>query len=86
MRSGRPTLIVPHAHDQPDNAARASRLGIARVVYAHRYNATRAAVELHRLHEDHAFARRATEVAQAIRNEDGVGTACELLEARIADC
>lgn len=84
MRAGRPTLIVPHAHDQPDNAARAARLGTARVVYAHRYTAARASAELHRLTDDPAFALRASEVALSLRHEDGVGTACDLLEARIA--
>src|SRR5262249_55003590 len=32
MRSGRPALVVPFAHDQPDNAARVARLGIARTL------------------------------------------------------
>jgi UDP:flavonoid glycosyltransferase YjiC (YdhE family) len=27
LRAGKPTLVVPHAHDQPDNAARVVRLG-----------------------------------------------------------
>ncbi|WP_206107600.1 glycosyltransferase [Paludisphaera rhizosphaerae] len=85
MRAGRPTLIVPHAHDQHDNAARAARLGIARVVVAQRYTAARAAVELHPLLDDPSFTHRASEVAQALRREDGVGTACDLLEGRIAD-
>ena len=46
MRSGRPMLVVPFAHDQPDNAARLVRLGVARTVSPHRYNADRAAHEL----------------------------------------
>ena len=33
MRSGRPELIVPFAHDQPDNAFRVQQLGAARVLY-----------------------------------------------------
>src|SRR5205085_815485 len=32
MRSGRPMLVMPYAHDQFDNAARATRLGIARTI------------------------------------------------------
>ena len=32
LRAGRPMLVVPFAHDQPDNAARVRRLGVARVV------------------------------------------------------
>ena len=37
MRSGRPMLVVPHAHDQPDNAFRVTRLGAARVLRPGRY-------------------------------------------------
>ena len=37
LRAGRPMLVVPHAHDQPDNAARATRLGVARTVRQHSY-------------------------------------------------
>ena len=29
LRAGRPMLVVPSAHDQPDNADRARRLGLA---------------------------------------------------------
>lgn len=83
MRAGRPMLIVPHAHDQPDNAARAARLGIARIVDSRRYTAKRVAAELRRLLDAPAFALQALEVALAVRLEDGVGTACDLLEARI---
>ena len=32
MRAGKPMLIVPFSHDQPDNAARAAGLGIARML------------------------------------------------------
>jgi len=27
LRAGRPTLVMPHSHDQPDNAARVEHLG-----------------------------------------------------------
>ncbi|MCA9880284.1 MAG: hypothetical protein KC442_20960, partial [Thermomicrobiales bacterium] len=32
-----PMVIMPYAHDQADNAWRASRLGVARVLPRHRY-------------------------------------------------
>lgn len=32
LRAGRPMLILPYNHDQPDNAARAERLGVARTI------------------------------------------------------
>jgi UDP:flavonoid glycosyltransferase YjiC (YdhE family) len=81
LRSGRPMLVVPFAHDQPDNADRAARLGVARVIPRARYTATRAARELSRLLGDPAYEARAVEVGGKIRAEDGVGTACDALES-----
>src|SRR5262249_43227102 len=46
LRSGRPVLILPHAHDQFDNAARVVRLGCGRVLPRPRYNAQTATCEL----------------------------------------
>jgi rhamnosyltransferase subunit B len=80
MRAGLPMLIVPHAFDQPDNAARAARLGVARVIPRRRYTAPRAAAELLRLLEGHDYAVRADEVRRRVHNEDGVGSACDALE------
>jgi UDP:flavonoid glycosyltransferase YjiC (YdhE family) len=80
MRSGRPALVVPHAWDQPDNAARAARLGIARTLTPRRYTAPRVAAELERLLEDPSHSRRASEVGEALRLEDGVRSACDALE------
>jgi UDP:flavonoid glycosyltransferase YjiC (YdhE family) len=84
MRSGRPALVVPFAHDQPDNAARAARLGIARTLPPHRYWAYRVAYELRRLLDDPAYARRAAAVGEQVRREDGVAAACDALEGLLA--
>jgi UDP:flavonoid glycosyltransferase YjiC (YdhE family) len=80
MRAGRPVLVVPHAHDQPDNADRLTRMGVARMIYRRRYTAARAAAELERLLDDPGYARRAAEVQERIKPEDGVRTACDALE------
>ena len=32
LRAGRPMLIMPYSHDQPDNARRMRRMGVARVI------------------------------------------------------
>jgi len=81
MRSGRPMLVIPFAHDQPDNATRVVRLGIARTISRGRYNAGHAAHELRLLLENAAYAKRATEVGAQIRREDGVKAACDAIEA-----
>ncbi len=80
MRSGRPMLVVPFAHDQPDNAERVRRLGIARTILPKRYTPSRVVEELQHLLQNPAYAQRASEVGKKIRAEDGVRTACDALE------
>lgn len=84
MRAGRPMLVVPFSHDQPDNAARLVRLGIAASLPARRYTADRAAAALAPLLADPGFATRATAVGRAIRAEDGIAGACDAVEAALA--
>ncbi|MDX2154290.1 MAG: glycosyltransferase [Bryobacteraceae bacterium] len=79
MRAGRPMLVVPYSHDQPDQAARLTRLGIARAVPQERYTARVAERELRLLLENGNYRRRAAEVASRVRRETGVSTACDLL-------
>jgi UDP:flavonoid glycosyltransferase YjiC (YdhE family) len=83
MQSGRPMLVMPRAWDQPDNAARVARLGIARVVPRHRYTASRVASELRHLLDD-AYRQRALAVREQLRQEHGVRAACDALEAHLA--
>ena len=80
LASGRPTLVVPHAHDQPDNAHRVERLGISRTVYPRRY--TVAAVEraLGELLADERVAARARDVAAVVAAERGASRAADALE------
>ncbi len=79
MRSGRPMLVMPYAHDQPDNAERLARLGIARTISREGYTPARAAAALRHLLDNPAYSQRALAVAAAIRREDGVRAACEAL-------
>lgn len=80
LRSGRPQLVVPFAHDQPDNASRVERLGVAKVLYPRRYTADRVARRLEALLEEPGYVRRAGEVAERVRSEEGVEDACDALE------
>jgi UDP:flavonoid glycosyltransferase YjiC (YdhE family) len=77
-------LVVPFAHDQPDNAARVERLGVARVLYPKHYTAERAAAALRTLLDDSAAGRAAEAVAARIRVEDGVSAACDAIEEYLA--
>ena len=63
-------LILPHAHDQFDNAARVVRLGVAGRPRP-RYTATTAITELQALLNDQSYAERAAEVGEIVRQENG---------------
>jgi UDP:flavonoid glycosyltransferase YjiC (YdhE family) len=80
LRSGRPMLAVPYAHDQPDNAWRAARLGMARILYPWKYRAPRIAAELRRLCGEPSYSAAAQRVAAVVRNEGGTRDACDALE------
>lgn len=81
MRAGRPMLVMPYAHDQPDYADRVMKLGIARTLPRSRYQVDRVTAELGQLLGDPTYARRAADVGQLVHQEDGVATACDALEA-----
>jgi len=80
LTAGCPILAVPFAHDQPDNAYRIERLGVARVVYPPQYRSQRVAQELRRLLEQTEYRRAASEVAAKVRAEDGAAAACNAIE------
>ncbi|HTV02212.1 MAG TPA: glycosyltransferase [Luteitalea sp.] len=82
LASGHPMIVVPHAHDQPDNADRARRLGVARVVGPHRYTAARVATTLAELLDDRAVATATARVSAVVRSEDGVRAACDAIDAQ----
>jgi rhamnosyltransferase subunit B len=79
LRAGCPTLVVPHSHDQPDNAERVARLGVARTLYPKRYTAARAAGELRRLLDDRVYAERGRQVARIVAMEGGADAAADAI-------
>ena len=80
MRAGKPTLVVPHAHDQPDNAWRVKQRGISLTLFPKRYRAERVAAMLRELLGDPGYAARAAVIGARLREEDGIARACEALE------
>jgi UDP:flavonoid glycosyltransferase YjiC (YdhE family) len=84
MRAGRPTLVVPYAHDQPDNAARVTRLGIARTIPRRRYTPDRVTSALGQLLNNPEYSQQAAVVAEQLQQEDGVQVACDALEEFLA--
>ncbi|MEY4607886.1 MAG: hypothetical protein RL625_103, partial [Gemmatimonadota bacterium] len=80
LRAGVPTLAVPFANDQPDNAYRAARLGVARIIPASRYRRRRVAVALDQLLTDPSYRAASARVAAEVRAERGVDAACDAIE------
>ncbi len=84
LRSGRPMLVMPYSHDQPDNAARAERLGVGRIIKRNKYRAIAVAAELKQLLHEPKYAQKAALIGQQIRSEDGVKVACDRIEAYLS--
>lgn len=84
LLGGVPTLIVPFAFDQSDNAEHARKLGTSRTLYRKNYLGPRVASELNELLTQPAYARRAIEVSQKLKLENGPTRAAELIEETLS--
>ena len=80
LRAGKPMLIMPFSHDQPDNARRMGRLKVARTIQRGNYTPFRVARKLKAMLAEPLFARRAEMVARRLEQEDGIKSACDALE------
>jgi rhamnosyltransferase subunit B len=80
LGAGRPMIVMPYSHDQPDNARRVRRLGVAKVVQRKNYTAERAARMITGLLSNPRYSERALEVQREIAAENGLKTACDALE------
>jgi len=79
LAAGRPQLIAPAAFDQPDNARRAARAGVARVLPFRSIRLGNMVEQLDALLGDPGYALRAKAVAQTVREEERGNPAVELL-------
>jgi UDP:flavonoid glycosyltransferase YjiC (YdhE family) len=79
FRAGRPQLVVPFSHDQPDHAARVARRGAGLTLGPTRYRADRVVRLLCRLLEEPGFAERAADAASVVASEPGAAGAAETL-------
>jgi UDP:flavonoid glycosyltransferase YjiC (YdhE family) len=80
LRAGVPHLIMPFGHDQPDNAARCRRLGVAEVIARNSYDSESAAAALGRILSDPKYGDNARRVSEIVRTEHGTETACDAIE------
>ncbi|HKU74337.1 MAG TPA: nucleotide disphospho-sugar-binding domain-containing protein [Pyrinomonadaceae bacterium] len=80
LLAGVPTLIVPFAFDQADNAEHARKVGTSRTIYRNKYFATRVASELDALLTQPSYASRALAVSTDLKQENGPARAADLIE------
>jgi rhamnosyltransferase subunit B len=79
LRSGRPQLIVPYFADQLDNAARAQRLGVAKISPPRRYSGASVSRDLECALGDGRYLARAWEVGDSLAAEDGAAQAARIV-------
>jgi UDP:flavonoid glycosyltransferase YjiC (YdhE family) len=79
LRAGKPMLIMPYSHDQPDNARRMRRLKVSRTIQKGNYTPMRVARKLKGMLAEPSYAENAARVAEQLKKEDGVKTACDAL-------
>ncbi len=80
LRAGRPTVVIPHAHDQFDNAARLVRLGVSATLARPKVTAKRLAAALAGVLGDPRVSERAEQVARQMAGEDGARRAAIEIE------
>lgn len=81
LRAGRPTLVVPRAHDQFNNGVRVQRLGVGLTRPFQRLDRRGMVRAVRRLMEDRAIERRAEEMGERLAEEDGARVAADHIEA-----
>ena len=80
LASGVPQLVVPFAHDQPDNALRLKRLGVAEVIPSAKYRADRVVAAMRRLLDSPDVARACRETRSRFEGVDALDRTCDLIE------
>lgn len=80
LRAGVPHLIVPFSHDQPDNAARCRRAGVAEIIERDSYTAARSAAALNGILGNEKYRSNALALKKIVDAEHGTETACDAIE------
>jgi rhamnosyltransferase subunit B len=83
LASGRPSLVVPFAHDQFDNAERVRRIGAGLGLPKPKYNARSAERMLGMLLSDDSFKAAASAIRAKLRSENGAENAAKAIDTFI---
>ncbi len=85
LHAGKPMLIMPYSHDQPDNARRMRRLGVAKEIKKENYTPAKVVRKLEAMFASPKYLEQAAKVAEQLKHENGVETACNALERLYAN-
>jgi rhamnosyltransferase subunit B len=80
MRSGCPSVVVPFAHDQLDNALRVARLGLGETLSRRKMTAANLIAALERVLNDEPIRVRCQAMREKLEVEDGAVEAAQILE------
>jgi len=80
LAAGIPQLTMPMGFDQPDNATRLERLGVARWITPTHFDGARVAAALTQLLDDRRTAVNCRRCSEQIRAHDAIADTCDLLE------
>jgi len=85
LASGIPQVVLPHAHDQLDNATRLTRLGVARILMPKCYHASNAARALGDMLGSKIVSEYCRDAAGKSAGADALGDTCGLIEGLFAN-
>jgi UDP:flavonoid glycosyltransferase YjiC (YdhE family) len=85
LAAGVPQLLRPMAFDQPDNADRLLRLGVAQVLPPRRFTVSAVSQALSQLTRDPTIAAQCELLAGRCRNANALDRACDALERLAGD-
>jgi rhamnosyltransferase subunit B len=81
LSAGVPQVVMPLAHDQPDNARRLRLLGAGRTLMPKKFRGPALAQTLRELWRDPRTAPACADVAQRLKKDDAIGAACRHIES-----
>jgi rhamnosyltransferase subunit B len=80
LRAGIAQVVVPLAYDQPDNAARLKRLGVASILPQRRLDGPSLAFSLRKLLGRPNLSAKLSEVARRFEHDSSIDDTCRLIE------
>jgi len=81
LKAGVPSVVIPYAFDQPDNAARMHRLGVAAILSRRSISPRNLANKLHRLLETPGATSAAARLASLIHRQAALDKALDKMES-----